>query len=303
MTLISYNLILGKELIDITPLIGLFSLAGIRLLPSASKIISSLQRLGFSNSVKLVLEKEIDKFFVLNANQKNLLNTTNTLGNFKKLTLENVYFSYPENKKTILENINLDILKGEFITIIGKSGSGKTTLINIFLGLIKASDGYVRANNKNINDNIQDWHSLIGHVPQDVYLLDDTLEANIAVGVSVNDINLKRLRKSIIQSKLNKFIKLSSNDQKNFIGEKGIKISGGQRQRIGIARALYKDPEILIFDEATSALDKTTERSLLLDIKKINKNKTIIMATHRESVLEFSSKAFIIDNKKIRILK
>ena len=169
--------------------------------------------------------------------------------------------------------------------------------------MIKVSKGYVKANNKNINDNIQDWHSLIGHVPQDVYLLDDTLQANIAVGVSVNDIDLKRLRKSIIQSQLDKFIKLSLDDQKNFIGEKGIKISGGQRQRIGIARALYKDPEILIFDEATSALDKTTERSLLLDIKKLNKNKTIIMITHRESVLEFCSKAFIIENKKIRILK
>jgi|LakMenEpi03Aug12_release.lakeMendotaPanAssembly.Ray.scaffolds.fasta_scaffold07182_18 ABC-type multidrug transport system fused ATPase/permease subunit len=301
--LISYNLILGKALKDIAPLIALFSLAGIRLLPSASRIISSLQKLRFSNSVKLVLEKEIDKFFILNEDKKNLQNTINTIDSFKNLTLKNVSFSYPDNKKTILKNINLDISRGEFIAIVGKSGSGKTTLINILLGLIKVSSGYVRANNKNINDNIQDWHSLIGHVPQDVYLLDDTLQANIAVGVPVNDIDLKRLRKSIIQSQLDKFIKLSLDDQKNFIGEKGIKISGGQRQRIGIARALYKDPEILIFDEATSALDKTTERSLLLDIKKLNKNKTIIMVTHRETVLEFCSKAFIIENKKIRILK
>jgi len=301
--LISYNLILGKALKDIAPLIALFSLAGIRLLPSVSRIISSLQKLRFSNSVKLVLEKEIDKFFILNKNKKNLQNTINSLDSFKNLSLKNVSFSYPDNKKTILENINLDISTGEFIAIVGKSGSGKTTLINILLGLIKVSRGYARVNNKNINDNIQGWHSLIGHVPQDIYLLDDTLQANIAVGASVNDIDLKRLRKSIIQSQLDKFIKLSLEGQKNFIGEKGIKISGGQRQRIGIARALYKDPEILIFDEATSALDKTTERSLLLDIKMLNKNKTIIMVTHRETVLEFCTKAFIIENKKIRILK
>ena len=301
--LISHNLILGKALKDITPLIALFSLAGIRLLPSANRIISSLQRLRFSSSVKLILEKEIDNFFFVNENKKKFRNTINTLVNFKNLTLKNVCFSYPENKKTILENINLDISKGEFIAIVGKSGSGKTTLINILLGLINVSRGYVKANNKNINDNIQDWHSLIGHVPQDVYLLDDTLQANIAVGVSVNDIDRKRLRKSIIQSQLDKFIKSSLDDKKNFIGEKGIKISGGQRQRIGIARALYKDPEILIFDEATSALDKSTERNLLFDIKKLNKNKTIIMVTHREAVLEFCSKAFIIENKKISLLK
>ena len=176
-----------------------------------------------------------------------------------KIEVNNIDFSYP-NSKVILKNISFEINKGEMIGIVGESGSGKTTLIDLILGLLNSEKGSIVVDNIKItNENLKKWQNMIGYVPQNPTFIDDTIKKNIAFGINEIDIDGNLLERSIKQSNLENFIKNQSKGIDTFIGEKASKISGGQKQRIAIARALYKNPEIVIFDEATSSLDEINE--------------------------------------------
>ncbi len=193
----------------------------------------------------------------------------------------------------------MTIKKGDFIGIIGETGSGKSTLINLLIGLLKPSEGKVEVDEFNINLNLPEWYKKIGYVPQSVYLIDDTIKKNIAFGLPNDDIDDDLVGKAVEKASLNKFINDLQSGLETIVGEKGIRLSGGQQQRIGIARALYRDPEILILDEATSSLDQATEKRIIESIKFFKGKKTIIIVTHRLFTVKNCDKIFFVDKGKV----
>ena len=188
--------------------------------------------------------------------------------------------------------------------IIGQSGAGKTTLINIIVGLLSQNSGKILLDDKELSmAKINLWRSKVGYVPQDTYLIDDTIENNIAFGIEYNKINAKNIDKAIEQSQLRTFIDQLPKRKNTMVGERGVQISGGQRQRIGIARALYNDAELLILDEATSALDVETESQFMDAVSNLKGNKTVLIITHRLSTIENCDKIFKIEKGKLKQTK
>ena len=193
----------------------------------------------------------------------------------------------------------MTVKKGDFVGIIGETGSGKSTLINLLIGLLKPSEGKIEVDDLNINSNLPEWYKKIGYVPQSVYLTDDTIRKNIAFGLREDNIDDALIKVAVEKASLNKFLNELSNGLETIVGEKGIRLSGGQQQRIGIARALYRDPEILILDEATSSLDQLTEKKIMESIQFLKRKKTLIIITHRLATVKSCDKIFFIDKGKI----
>ena len=193
-----------------------------------------------------------------------------------------------------MDNINLNIERGDFVGFFGETGVGKTTLLNILLGLIKPTFGKIKIDGENIENDLAQWQSKIGFVPQSIYLLDDTIIKNIAFGVSDIEIDHEKMKSIIRDSQLEKFVLNLPKKENNLVGERGMQISGGQLQRIGIARALYINPEILIFDESTSSLDNETELKIMETIKNVKKDKTVIFVSHKKTPMKFCNKLFEI---------
>lgn len=283
--------------ISIIPSIGLFAVSGFKLIPSLNKSINAYQFINFYSSVSLNLFDEFSKYKFqennLNSDKKN----TKYLISFKELNFESVSFSY--GNKNILNEINLTIKKNEYIGIVGESGVGKSTILNLILGFLKPNSGLIKINNQNFDHkNISDFRKLIGYVPQNLYLLDDTIENNIQFGSSASN-HKENLIRSLKESHIYEFVNSLEDGVKTRVGEKGINLSGGQAQRIAIARALYNNPEIIIFDEATSSLDPLTEEKIINEINDLKLNKTIIFVTHRHKALKNCDKIYTIKNKTL----
>ncbi len=250
-----------KDYTDILSLIILYSVAGIRLLPSFTKIIFSLQKIRFSlPNINLIYEE------LLNLRKDNFIISNSKLIKNKKIEfknniqIKNLFFSYDKSEKIIINNISLDINFGEAIGIIGPSGSGKSTLIDLIIGLNIPQSGSIEIDGINIKENINSWYSNIGYIPQNIFLLDGSIKSNIAFGVKNENIDQKKLNLAIEKSNLKSFIESLEDGVDTLIGELGNKISGGQKQRLGIARALYTDAKLLILDESTSSLDNQSEK-------------------------------------------
>ncbi len=189
-------------------------------------------------------------------------------------------------KKNVLKDINLNFKTGEAIGIIGSSGSGKTTLGDLLMGLYEPEKGLITYDNKNINKYLSEWRSMIGYVPQDVFILDTNLRNNITVEFDEKSIDHEKLDSAIKMSNCEEYINKLPNKLDTKVGERGIKLSGGQRQRIGIARALYKNPDIILFDEATSNLDSVNEQDIIKSIVGLKNFKTLICISHKLSNLK-----------------
>jgi len=278
------------------PIIGAFTAAAFRMVPSINRIISSLQNIKFSYpSIKIIRNEICNE----NLKDKNIDKDLYKKVYFDKFELKNISFKYSYDQPEILKNVNLTIKRGDKIGIIGKSGAGKTTLVDIILGLLDQSRGVKLLNNGELNDESKDWQNLIAYVPQDVFLLDDTLKSNVAFGVKEEKIDNEKLLLSLSKAQLKNLVQNRKDGINTCLGEGGLKISGGQRQRVGIARALYSDPDVIIFDEATSSLDHMTEAKILDEIELNLKEKTIIMITHRENSLKFFDKIYEIKDSML----
>mgnify|MGYP000260514698 FL=1 len=213
--------------------------------------------------------------------------------------LERMYLSFRYNQESpwILKNINLSLKKGSNIGFIGSTGSGKSTLLDIIMGLLSATEGDLFIDQQPIdNKSRRSWQMIIAHVPQNIYLSDNTIEENIAFGVSKDKIDHQRVRKVAQQAQISQLIEQWQEGYQTFVGERGIRLSGGQRQRIGIARALYKKASVLIFDEATSALDNETERGVMEAIKDLDGEITVLIIAHRLTTLRNCDKVVKLDN-------
>ncbi len=284
---------------EIMATLGIFLLSALKIIPSINKILISLQTIRYSKPAIESINKDITEVF----EKEKFLDKPNNKEKIifdKNITFKDVSLKFENKPYNILENINFTINKKDFIAIIGKTGSGKTSFLNLLMGLIKPSSGNIFIDQFRLNDYLSSWRKKIGFVPQNINLLEDSLEKNVAYGLRSDLISEEKVKYSLKLSKLSYFIK---KDENLFIGEDGGKISGGEKQRLAIARALYHEPEVLIFDEPTSALDADTAKDLFETLKELNLKKTIIVVSHNTKYLEKFDKVFEIKEKKIIQIK
>jgi ATP-binding cassette, subfamily B, bacterial PglK len=294
--LVSFIIILliqGKDSTELITILGVFVAATFRMIPSLNRIIASTQSMKYYRPSVDIIYKEIKDNIVFEDNNSKDYNF------ISDIEFENVNFSFTKDS-SVLKGINLKIKKGQTIGIIGESGSGKSTLVDLLIGLHKPTSGEITIDGINGFQMSQSWRKKIGYVSQTIYLTDDTIKKNIALGVPENNIDDTRVIELLKQVQLEKFINNLELGMNTKVGERGVQLSGGQIQRIGIARALYNSPEILILDEATSALDDKTEREIIKTINDLKGEKTIIMIAHRISTLNMCEKIYEIENKKLK---
>ena len=279
------------------PIISLYVFAGYRLMPAIQQIYTSVNSISYIGPSLNSLYDDLKTLKKIDEQQdaKNIsLN--------KSIILKNVNYDYPNASRTALKNINIDIPAQSTIGIVGPTGSGKTTIVDVILGLLEPQKGKLEVDEQIITkNNCRIWQRLIGYVPQDIYLADDTISANIAFGKKLKDINYDAVEKASKIANLHDFVSNELPEKyQSIIGERGIRLSGGQRQRIGIARALYHNPQLIILDEATSALDNDTEKAVMDAIDNIGKNKTIIIIAHRLSTVKKCDKIFLLEKGELK---
>tara|TARA_Y100000389_G_scaffold174875_1_gene185169 strand:- start:4839 stop:6542 length:1704 start_codon:yes stop_codon:yes gene_type:complete len=267
--------------LEIITTLAFYGVSIFRILPSANKLMFSFQSIRFSKENLNIILSELKKDQI-NKDEK----TNDEKINFSNsIEIENLKFGY-HNQELIIKNLNFKINKGEFIGIKGKSGSGKTTLIDILMGLIEPTSGNIKSDGIKIKKDLHSWRTKCSYVPQNISLINDTISGNIAFGEDKENIDKHKVTKCLSISGLNDFVSKLENKEQTFIGENGLAISGGQRQRLAIARALYRDPDIIFFDESTSALDKDTEREVINSIKSLKGKITIIFISHNQIIYE-----------------
>jgi len=286
---------LELEILNYLPLIGLYAFAALRLIPSITRILNIFQQIKSMQASLNILKIEFENF--KDSSKEKIIDNKILIPFNDEIKLNNISFSYNKDI-VILKNFTKIIKKNSILGIIGSSGSGKSTMIDLITGLQFPNTGEIILDNKtNIQKNIVNWQKKIGYVSQSVFLLDTTIKENIAFGEQIEKIDEKKILKSLKDSQLYEYVLSLKDGINTIVGEKGVKISGGQKQRIGIAREIYRNPEVLILDESTSSLDIETENKILDCIIKLKHEKTIIIVSHRENTLKFCDQ--IIDlNKK-----
>jgi len=274
------------------PIVSLYIFAAYRLMPALQKIYASFTQLTFIGPVLNSLIDDIKKLKSHKLNHEKISIPLN-----KKIFLKNIFYNYPNSSRTALENVNITIPANTTVGFVGPTGSGKTTTVDIILGLLEPQKGTLEVDGQIITkENMRSWQSSIGYVPQNIYLTDDTIASNIALGVGPKHINQDRVEKVSKIANLHEFV-TNELPEKYLtpIGERGVRLSGGQGQRIAIARALYHNPQILILDEATSALDDQTEKVVMDAVNNLNKEMTIIIIAHRLNTVKNSDIIFKFD--------
>lgn len=283
---------------DVLALLALFVAAGFRLLPSLARMMGSYSairvgRHGFDLVVSDLLA------FPSTRQDTTRFNPT-PLPLEHTLSVENLTFSYATSKIPVLRNVSFSLPSGESLGIVGLSGAGKSTLVDLILGLHIPDEGRICADGRDISENMPGWQMGIGVVPQDVYLLDESLKANIAFGIADEEIEIEQVRSAVEQAQLTEFADSLDHGLDSVIGERGMRISGGQRQRIGIARSLYSRPSLLVLDEATSALDNETELRISETIQSLQGSLTMIVVAHRLSTIKNCDRILFLDSGEVQ---
>jgi len=281
---------------DLLPTIAMFGAVALRLIPSASRIWGAIAniRTNISSSeifVRDMLEADSpDDFFISSRGQ----------GVAQSLEVTNLSYAYPGSTLLALNSLNLVVSSMTTIGIAGRSGAGKSTLLDIILGLHRPSQGDVLVDGKSIWSNLSEWRASIGYVPQQIFILDDTLRRNIAMGESDNLIDDAKVLLALTKANLGGFLSELPEKLDTQLGESGTRLSGGQRQRIGIARALYRNPGVLFLDEPTSALDKHTEQSITETLQLLHQTITIVIIAHHAAMMELCDKIFYLENGRLQ---
>lgn len=306
--LIIISSLIGEERDQLLVTISMFAIASMRLMPSANQLLGSFNRIRFGqNSLEILYRdfKQIEaddgsmqlRSFDLSTRLKMPAKKTAPVDTFQDLVLQDVFFSYPDAEENALENISLTIRKGDSIGIIGTSGSGKSTLVDVILGLLRPECGTIEFNGNQLAGAVEAWYSQVAYLPQDIFLVDDNILNNIALGESQPD--LDRVMRAVRRSRLEDLVNELPDGLLTNIGERGIRLSGGQRQRIALARAFYHDRQVFVLDESTSALDNETEREIVREINSLKGKKTLIVVAHRLSTLEHCDVIYRLNSGKI----
>ena len=282
---------------DVIPVLGLFAFAGVRMFPAMQRVYHAFAYLQFGR-------------FALGALHKDVCETTNKplksfdycpMGLRYHLELDDIRYSYPHTNKPALHGLRFTIRANTTVGFVGGSGAGKTTLVDVILGLLTPQEGVVRVDGSEITDaNRRAWQDSIGYVPQAIFLTDDTVTANIAFGVPPDQVDHVAVERAARIAELHQFVMQElPRGYGTDVGERGVRLSGGQRQRIGIARALYRDPDVLVFDEATSALDNVTERAVMDAVRNLSGAKTIIIVAHRLTTVEHCTEIMLLEGGQL----
>lgn len=292
---------LGQNVQTMVPQLSAFAVAAVRLLPSASRINTYLANIAYYRPTldyvyaNVELPKNVDE----RAAEAKAVTETDKLKFHDCIKVEQLYYKYPNTDKYIFENARMQVPYGKSVGIMGPSGAGKTTVVDIMLGLLRVESGTITCDGVNVLEHYGQWLANIGYISQTINMVDDTIRANIAFGVDVDDIDDARVWQVLEEAQLADFVRNLPNGINTVIGERGVRISGGQRQRVGIARALYHDPEILILDEATSALDNDTEAAIMEAIENFHGRKTMLIIAHRLKTIENCDIIYKVENGKI----
>lgn len=305
--IICIRLSLGMDMVMFIPKLGVFAMAAFKLFPSVGKISNRISSMVYyrpqvHNCYQNVIE--------VNAYQREFTEYVSAYGDscereeitfHKEICINHIQWSYPQQKKPVLSDVSFKITKGESIALIGESGAGKTTLSDCVLGLLKPQKGMIELDGIDIYTIPKEWARIVGYVPQNVFLIDDTVRNNIAFGLKAED---DRIWTALERAKLKNFISGLPDGLDTIVGERGIKFSGGQKQRIAIARALYMQPEILVLDEATASLDNGTEVAVMESIEALYGQVTMIIVAHRLSTIQKCNKIYeVVDGKVVRKLR
>lgn len=284
---------------DITSFVttlSVFAVAAFRMLPSFNKITGYISGMMFNKTAIDAVYKDLKEIEQLTARKSADHEDSVKIALNTAISLNNVSFRYPESDKWILKNASLEIRKNTSVALIGASGAGKTTAADLLLGILKPQEGSVTIDGTDIRKCMASWHENVGYIPQVIYLMDDNIRANIAFGIPQSEIDDAAIEKALREAQLDQFVHSLPDGVDTMIGDRGVKLSGGQRQRIGIARALYRNPSVLILDEATSALDNETEKEVMEAIDGLHGTRTLIVIAHRLSTIRKCDKIYEVGN-------
>lgn len=296
----------GGDMKVLIPQLTAFAVAAVRIMPSVNRINTYLSEIAYSQPCLDYLYENLNESMKRDADGS----VTGYLKDIwkkrkdklvleDKIVLDNITFAYPNTDKNIFTDAHMEVKKGQSVGIMGPSGAGKSTIVDILLGLLHAKEGTITCDGKNIFDNYPQWLAQIGYIPQSIYLVDESIRDNIAFGIDADKIDEKRIWEVLEEAQLKEFIEELPEGLDTTIGDRGVRLSGGQRQRIGIARALYHDPEILVFDEATSALDNDTEKAVMDAVNSFHGKKTMIIIAHRLNTIEKCDVIYKVEGEKI----
>lgn len=291
----------GGDVSEMMTTIATFGVAAIRVLPSVNRINTYITEIAYAtpslNFVYENLQQGMKTDAMLAERKANSQKEKLKLDD--KIELNHISFHYPDSDKNIFTDAHMMVPRGKSVGIMGSSGAGKSTIVDILLGLLHAQEGQITCDGVDIFKNYESWLAQIGYIPQSIYLIDESIRENIAFGIDADKIDEKRIWEVLEEAQLKEFIEELPEGLDTTIGDRGIRLSGGQRQRIGIARALYHNPEILVFDEATSALDNETEAAVMEAVNSFHGKKTMVIIAHRLNTIEKCDIIYKVENEKI----
>lgn len=294
---------LGNDINKLLPVLSAFAMAAVRLMPSAHRIVVYMNELAY-------YEPALDALVInfRDLNNKNMNDDKSQITGSRQKTrfsmkteiiLSDITYHYPNMEHNVLTDAKMAIPIGKSIGIVGASGAGKTTVADILLGLLKPQKGKVLADGIDVTEFYGEWLSKIGYIPQMIFMMDDSIRSNVAFGVARDEVDDESVWKVLEEAQLADFVHGLPKGLDTEIGERGVRLSGGQRQRIGIARALYSDPDLLIFDEATSALDNDTEAAMIESVNHLHGKKTMVIIAHRLQTIEGCDIVYRVESGKI----
>lgn len=297
-----YLLATGGAIGSALPLLSLYAMAGYRLMPSLQRVFAAASRLRHNQPV--IHELHMDFAVRTRVPVRDSANSpaeTAEVAFRESIRLDSVSFTYPESEEPVLSDITLTIPKGGSVAFIGSTGSGKTTLVDVISGLLTPTHGSVRVDGHPLHEaQLRPWRAKIGYVPQDVVLYDDSIRRNIAFGIPDDEIDMERVELVARIASIHDFIRDRLPERYEAqVGERGVRLSGGQQQRIGLARALYRNPSVLILDEATSALDGITEEAVISAINRVDQDITTIMIAHRLTTVKNCDRIYLMEEGRI----
>ena len=298
---IMYYIVAGNDIATLVPMLSAFAVAAMRLLPSVNRINTYLTDVSYFRPCLDYVYENMNINEISRRNNQTLLavDETKSIKLQDKIELKDIVYAYPNTDKFIFDHAHMEVPCGKSVGIMGPSGAGKSTIVDILLGLLKVQEGAITCDGNNIFDNYPAWLAQIGYIPQSIYLVDEPIRNNIAFGIADEEIDDERIWQVLEEAQLKDFIKTLPEGLDTTIGDRGVRLSGGQRQRLGIARALYHNPEILVFDEATSALDNETEQAVMDAINSFHGKKTMVIIAHRLNTIEKCDIIYKVDGGKI----